>query len=745
MSVYSGFATRQQESFYHKLLQKTYQLLTTRLISFYKGESISEEVKWAKQIRKLYKYLALMDKTKYLEPKFSETLEPFSSFLKKHLEMDNNSTITSNLSHFLDNRSEISRKNSVSPNKLQLSQNLSNYTNQQMQEIDTLLQSKSSIKPQEMLYNDRNGRQINQTSNSIHPNQEISPSRNLQGSFKHSLSMSNKHQDLAGSRNRKISQISQTQNQQQKYSSLANQSVTSRNNDHNHSQISNNEELASNSAINQNLMLNQSKEFQKRSDNNFNHEKFNASTTRNNNQVQNKNVKSQLNRSYNNTSFSGKQQPLNILSKDEREKTSQVTDFQASIVGGGNIQQIRKVAKNVEKIMMNNQNRGLSPLKANVKAPMTAVRMRKRTNNTKDMNNNSNSNLLSNALDSKGNIVERQDEDDDLNSSSNSNQILNKFQKKNIGQQYRKDSAQNTQHSIIEESEDSIRKQIVQTYGADEDLQMKNERAVLKQNLKIKQHLSASNRKYASQPRGTTFIKAIDKYSGLPEIGGRASNITQREGFNTKPRDRQLSSISSQSARSLRSNTDINFQNNSRHSSKRNNLLKMSYKMSLIPPSSEQLYKRNGNMLSHATATESRKFKSKYVKNVMQINQSMMGIATSSNQQMNHNQTFNLPSQHQVQHQNSAFHDNQNLSQNLQNNNHQENSDLQNADQQLNTLLTHNNDSHDNIDNTYTTQQVPAKSAPAKSKRKKSKKNKQNYVGGIGEWSVYKQPPNFVF
>ena len=37
MSVYSGFATRQQESFYNKLIEKTLKLLTQRVIVFYKG------------------------------------------------------------------------------------------------------------------------------------------------------------------------------------------------------------------------------------------------------------------------------------------------------------------------------------------------------------------------------------------------------------------------------------------------------------------------------------------------------------------------------------------------------------------------------------------------------------------------------------------------------------------------------------------------------------------------------------
>jgi hypothetical protein len=40
MSVYSGFATRQQESFYNKLLEKTFELMSFKLISFHK---LSEE------------------------------------------------------------------------------------------------------------------------------------------------------------------------------------------------------------------------------------------------------------------------------------------------------------------------------------------------------------------------------------------------------------------------------------------------------------------------------------------------------------------------------------------------------------------------------------------------------------------------------------------------------------------------------------------------------------------------------
>ena len=42
-------------------------------------------MKWAKQLRKLFKYMLLMEKTKYLAPKYSDHLEVLSNFIKEHL------------------------------------------------------------------------------------------------------------------------------------------------------------------------------------------------------------------------------------------------------------------------------------------------------------------------------------------------------------------------------------------------------------------------------------------------------------------------------------------------------------------------------------------------------------------------------------------------------------------------------------------------------------------------------------
>ena len=123
MSVYSGFATRQQECFYNKLLERMIQLLAVKLIQLIKtvdellgakkqdspGRTspkhtelfqISPEAKeespavlavvgldtdkkWLMHVGKIYKAIYNMDKQKYLEPKFSTSIYPVIKFLHK--------------------------------------------------------------------------------------------------------------------------------------------------------------------------------------------------------------------------------------------------------------------------------------------------------------------------------------------------------------------------------------------------------------------------------------------------------------------------------------------------------------------------------------------------------------------------------------------------------------------------------------------------------------------------------------
>ena len=48
MSIYSGFATRNQESFYNKLIEKLVQLLAEKVISSIKGYFLKDEKSWTK-------------------------------------------------------------------------------------------------------------------------------------------------------------------------------------------------------------------------------------------------------------------------------------------------------------------------------------------------------------------------------------------------------------------------------------------------------------------------------------------------------------------------------------------------------------------------------------------------------------------------------------------------------------------------------------------------------------------------
>jgi len=59
-------------------------------------------MKFYKHIRKIYKYLASLDKQKYTHPKFSSSLEPLSRFIKDNVSdtSETMSTLTSNFSVF---------------------------------------------------------------------------------------------------------------------------------------------------------------------------------------------------------------------------------------------------------------------------------------------------------------------------------------------------------------------------------------------------------------------------------------------------------------------------------------------------------------------------------------------------------------------------------------------------------------------------------------------------------------------
>lgn len=82
MSVYSGFTTRQQETFYLKLIEKFITILSNKLIKIL---LLAEpDNKFNQYIRKIFKCVQQMDRNKHLEPHFSETMEPLYRFIKKN-------------------------------------------------------------------------------------------------------------------------------------------------------------------------------------------------------------------------------------------------------------------------------------------------------------------------------------------------------------------------------------------------------------------------------------------------------------------------------------------------------------------------------------------------------------------------------------------------------------------------------------------------------------------------------------
>lgn len=70
MSVYSGFATRAQESKYNGLLETLIITLKKRIVKFYAGESCDED-KFKLLLKKIYKKLFLLEKGKFMAPKYS--------------------------------------------------------------------------------------------------------------------------------------------------------------------------------------------------------------------------------------------------------------------------------------------------------------------------------------------------------------------------------------------------------------------------------------------------------------------------------------------------------------------------------------------------------------------------------------------------------------------------------------------------------------------------------------------------
>lgn len=93
MISYSGFATKQQETFYTKLLEKAVSLTTNKVIELIKfnpeifNANKESDLKFIKHIRKIFKYMSQMENQKLNEHKFAEHLEPLYNYFKENFEI----------------------------------------------------------------------------------------------------------------------------------------------------------------------------------------------------------------------------------------------------------------------------------------------------------------------------------------------------------------------------------------------------------------------------------------------------------------------------------------------------------------------------------------------------------------------------------------------------------------------------------------------------------------------------------
>ena len=89
MSIYSGFANRQLETNYNKLLENIIKILSNRLIRFYENISVDEN-NFFKKLNKNICLIAIMEKNKYLFPKFSECLADLCIYFKIEIPKNEN-------------------------------------------------------------------------------------------------------------------------------------------------------------------------------------------------------------------------------------------------------------------------------------------------------------------------------------------------------------------------------------------------------------------------------------------------------------------------------------------------------------------------------------------------------------------------------------------------------------------------------------------------------------------------------
>jgi len=80
MSVYSGFATRLQETSYDQLTHSLIQLLSLRVLSLYRSDPI-DEISWIRDFGQVYRRLIRLEQHKYQPPKLTSACKDIAEVL----------------------------------------------------------------------------------------------------------------------------------------------------------------------------------------------------------------------------------------------------------------------------------------------------------------------------------------------------------------------------------------------------------------------------------------------------------------------------------------------------------------------------------------------------------------------------------------------------------------------------------------------------------------------------------------
>ena len=86
-----------KDNFYNKMLAKTLEMLSDRIIAFSRKDEFDEGT-WFRHLNKIYKYMNILEMNKHLDPKFTQSFEKLISYHdKQHMDdRDSTSTHTSN-------------------------------------------------------------------------------------------------------------------------------------------------------------------------------------------------------------------------------------------------------------------------------------------------------------------------------------------------------------------------------------------------------------------------------------------------------------------------------------------------------------------------------------------------------------------------------------------------------------------------------------------------------------------------